>query len=177
MFKFLNIHKIYKRLKFKSSKLKELPRRRITPKKGDDMGNESTPFAEKLVADDRATEQNASPSTAALTPADVQALLSPVKKQKIEKEKDLLQDAVRDLEKELKSLRTMRAQMERKVKSASLELGSTQRQELDLQNIINGLKRKENLLIKKTQSTKEKLEAVSKKIENIETVERQLKET
>ena len=172
MFEFLNVRKIYKRLKDTSP----APRKRRDTQKSDTlMGNDSTPFAEKLIADNRAKE-NPSVSTPALTPADVQALITPAKKQKIKKEKDLLQDALQDLENELKSLRVTRSQMERKVKSASLELGSTQRQELEMQNKINTLKRKENLLLKKSGSTKEKLEAVSKKIEKIKTIERQLKE-
>ena len=98
------------------------------------------------------------------------------RKPKVNKEQNLLQDALRDLEGELRSLRSLRSGMEQKVRLDSKSLSNTQERELEIQNKLNNLKRQENLLIKKTHLTKEKLDIVIKRMEKIKTVERQLEE-
>ena len=177
-----SIRKVYKMLGFTSdepipkSRQHEIKKKRRYPM-ADNPSQKS--FAERLVSDELADQSTEDNSPEPSKKKERKEILTPAKKEKIKKirkEEDLLRGALEDLEEEISSLRSVRSQMEKKIKSASRELGTTQRQELEMQNKINTLKSKENDLVKKTASTKEKLDAISQKIEKVKSIERQLKE-
>lgn len=92
-----------------------------------------------------------------------------------EREKDLLKLALRDLDKELKTLRDSKNILTKDLGSFSRELGTTQSKEIELRNKISNLMKEETVLVKKRAETKDKITELNKKIEKVTTVERELK--
>lgn len=99
----------------------------------------------------------------------------PLPKKEVEKEKDLLNQAVMDLTKELRILRSAKNKLEKQMNSVSGELGSTQNQELELRDKISELMRKEALLVKKKTSAKDKMVLLEQRIEKVKEIGRELK--
>ncbi len=92
------------------------------------------------------------------------------------KERDLLHDALRDLDKELRSLRASKRFMEKKLGDCSGKLDFVKQQEIRLRNLISVSMRKEDLLQKKRNRLKEKVSALSERMEKVKAVERELKD-
>ena len=98
------------------------------------------------------------------------------KKKGVSKEEDLLKDALTDLDRELRSLRASRRQLELLMEDVSGKLGYTQEREIALRNKISELMKQETVLEGKKSSCKDKLNNVLKRIEKVRTIETQLKE-
>ena len=92
------------------------------------------------------------------------------------KEHDLFREVLGDLNKELRLLRIQRLRLERQLKGYSEELGSTQNKEIDLRDKISGLMKKETAMIKRRSDAKDKIMLLTKRIEKMSAVGRQLRE-
>ncbi len=92
------------------------------------------------------------------------------------KERDLLRDAVRDLDRELRSLRAGKRSLEKKLGDCSGKLDFVKQQEIRLRNLISVSMRKEDFLQKKRNRLKEKLAALNERMEKVKAVERELKD-
>lgn len=88
--------------------------------------------------------------------------------------RNLLTDAIHDLDQELLHLRSARSQLQKKLNLVSGELGSTQSEEIDLRNKISELMRKEAVLSKKKTEAKDKIVSFDQRIEKIKSIERDL---
>ena len=105
------------------------------------------------------------------------SLNRPLKKTKeIETEKDLLAEALIDLNKELNKLRSAKKRLENKTRNVSSELDNTQSLEVSLRNKISELMRIESQLVKKKASTRDKMTSLDRKIEKVKSVERELRD-
>ncbi|MBI2666010.1 hypothetical protein HYX13_00195 [Candidatus Woesearchaeota archaeon] len=89
---------------------------------------------------------------------------------------NLLKDALVDLEKELRSLRASRRELEGEMEELTGKLGFTQSKEIALRNKISELMKNETQLEEKRSSLKDKFNEVLKRIEKVRTIEAQLKE-
>jgi|SRR3989338_3969287 len=90
------------------------------------------------------------------------------------KERELLKGALKDLESELKQLRNSKKQLEAKFKGASGNLGTLKEQEIRLRNLISAAMKKETFLLEKKNSLKDKLAEVTKRMEKVKNIEREL---
>ena len=90
--------------------------------------------------------------------------------------KGLLREALKDLERELRNLRSSRLALETKSKGIGASLGSAQNKEIILRNQISELMKKEAALEKKKTQTKDQLGELNNKIEKVKSIERELKE-
>ena len=95
---------------------------------------------------------------------------------KLHKERDLLKDALRDLDTELEKMESSKHELEKKVRSDSEKLDFVKGQEIRLRNLISLSIQKEDSLQKKKNKLKDKLAEVNKKIEKVKAVERELKD-
>ena len=93
----------------------------------------------------------------------------------LQKERDLLDDALQDLNDELRSLSSARKKLESKMTDFSTRLGATQNQEMSLRDKITDLMKKEAALTKKKTTTKDKLVDLDQKIEKVRTIQNELK--
>ncbi len=91
------------------------------------------------------------------------------------KERTLLDAALRDLNRELASLRNSRKKLETKMAELSNNLGSTQNKEINLRTEISELMKKEANLTKKKTSTKDQLVDIDQKIEKVRSIQVNLK--
>lgn len=91
-------------------------------------------------------------------------------------EHNLLKEVLNDLNKELRLLRSSRNKLEMKSTEYSEELGKTQTTEIKLRNQISELMRKEAELTKKKTEVKDKILTLSKKIDKVASISRQVKE-
>ena len=98
------------------------------------------------------------------------------KKKGTSTEVNLLKDALKDLDKELRNLRSARSQLQKKLDLVSGELGSTQNHEINLRNKISELMKKEAALSKKKSDAKDKLASFDQRIEKMKSIERDLRE-
>lgn len=98
-----------------------------------------------------------------------------IPKKVMQKERDLLDDALRDLNRELQSLRSARKKLELKMAGFSTQLGTTQNQEFSLRNKISALMKKEADLTKKKTTAKDRLVDLSHKIDKVKTIQNELK--
>ncbi len=92
------------------------------------------------------------------------------------KQRDLLKEALRDLENELRTLRTSKTELEQKLQKDSGKLDFVKSQEIRLRNLISLSMKKEAILQKQRDKMKGKLTEVNKKIEKIHAIERELEE-
>lgn len=88
----------------------------------------------------------------------------------------LFREVLVDLDKELQILRGQRKRMELKLSELSNQLGNTQNKEIDFRNKISQLMKQEAILLKKRSQAKDKVQVLSKKIEKVSSVGRQLRE-
>ena len=95
---------------------------------------------------------------------------------KLKNQRDLLRDAIQDLDEELQGLQGQKKDIERKLREASSQLDFVKEQEIKLRNLISLSMRKEGLLLKKRQQAKDKLGDLDKRIEKVKAVERELKD-
>lgn len=95
---------------------------------------------------------------------------------KLVKERELLKEAIRDLENELRSLRKSKAELEEKFSKDSSKLDFVKSQEIRLRNLISLSMKKEAELIKKKDKVKGKLAEINHKIEKVRSIERELEE-
>jgi len=91
-------------------------------------------------------------------------------------EHDLLKDALMDLNKELRSLRSTKVRLQRQLEQTDKESSSNQNKEIRLRNQISELMKKAAVITKRKSTTKDKLLALNKKIDKVISVSRQLKE-
>ena len=90
------------------------------------------------------------------------------------KERELLKGALQDLEAELKQLRDSKKQLETKFKRSSSGLDTLKEQEIKMRNIISAAMKKETILLNKKTALKDKLAEVTKKMEKVKNIEREL---
>ena len=95
---------------------------------------------------------------------------------KLKTQRDLLRDAIQDLDQELQGLQGQKKDIERKLREASSQLDFVKEQEIRLRNLISLSMKKEGLLLKKRQQAKDKLGDLDKRIEKVKAVERELKD-
>ncbi len=95
---------------------------------------------------------------------------------KLQKEKDLLKNAIRDLEGELQDLRRKKRKLEERLNVDSGQLDRVKEQEIRLRNLISLCMKKEDSLLKKKTRAKDKLAAVEKRIEKVRSIERELED-
>ena len=92
------------------------------------------------------------------------------------KEQNMLKAAMTDLEEELRKLRVSRGRLENKVNKVSQQLSLAQSQEIELRDRISQLMRTETDLENKKTKIKDKMAVLSKKIEKVRSIGRELKE-
>ena len=93
---------------------------------------------------------------------------------KLQAQRDLLRDALQDLDQELKKLRASKKELEQNLRADSGKFNTVKEQESRLRNLMALFMKKEDILLQKKTKAKEKLEAVSKKIDKVKTVQREL---
>ena len=93
---------------------------------------------------------------------------------KLQAQRDLLRDALQDLDQELKKLRASKKELEQNLRADSGKFNTVKEQESRLRNLMTLFMKKEDILLQKKTKAKEKLEAVSKKIDKVKTVQREL---
>ncbi|GEM_PF-4778327 len=93
----------------------------------------------------------------------------------LHKDRELLGGALRDLERELQSLRTTRKKLELKMGNFSSQLGSTQDKEISLRNKISELMKQEATITKKKATAKDKLALIEQKMEKVRAIQSELK--
>ena len=93
----------------------------------------------------------------------------------LQKDRELLGGALRDLNRELQSLRNTRKGLEMKMANFSSQLGDTQNKEISLRNKISEMMKKEAVIIKKKTIAKDKMAMVDQKIEKVKTIQTGLK--
>lgn len=94
----------------------------------------------------------------------------------LRKQRDMLRAALKDLNTELRSLRASKKELEEKLKNDTGKLDFVKGQELKLRNLISLSMKKEDLLAKKRNKTKDKLTEVNEKIDKVKSVERELQD-
>ena len=92
------------------------------------------------------------------------------------KEKDLLKEAFNDLTRELALLRRQRRDLEQKLQGISMGLNNVQGKEIVLRNQISELMKKEAVLDKKKVAAKDKIMELSKKIDKVSSISKQLRD-
>ncbi len=92
----------------------------------------------------------------------------------LKKDRDLLRQALQDLENELSALRSSKKELEGKLRESSRQLDTVKSQEIKLRNLISLSMKKESTLLKKKNFAKDKLAEISKKMEKVRTIEREL---
>ena len=90
------------------------------------------------------------------------------------KERELLNGALRDLENELIGLRASKKLLESKLKRSSGQLDTLKEQEIKLRNLISLSMKKETTLLNKKTSLRDKLVELNKRIEKVRSIEREL---
>jgi len=98
------------------------------------------------------------------------------KVKKIAKQKNLLKDALADLEEELQELLESKRKLDLQLLSLTKELRQAQNKEIKLQEQISSVKQKQTLFSEKKIATKEKMDLIEKKIEKVKSIEQELKE-
>lgn len=93
---------------------------------------------------------------------------------KIKKEQGLLQEALRDLDIELRALRKSKKDLEQKLNLSSQKLNLLKEQEIKLRNLISLSMKKEAALLNRKNNLKDRLGEVTKRIEKVKTIEREL---
>ena len=93
---------------------------------------------------------------------------------KLKKDRDLLRQALQDLENELSLLRSSKKTLEAQLRDSSRQLDTVKNQEIKLRNLISLSMKKEATLLKKKNTAKDKLAEVNKKMEKVRTIEREL---
>ena len=93
---------------------------------------------------------------------------------KLRAQRDLLRDALGDLEQELKKLRALKKELEQKTRTDSGRFNTIKNQESRLRKLLALAITKEDDLLKKKTKTKDKLEKVLKKIEKVDAINREL---
>ncbi len=94
----------------------------------------------------------------------------------LKNQRDMLRAALKDLDSELRSLRASKRELEEKLKNDSGKLDFVKGQELKLRNLISLSMKKEDLLTKKKNRTKDCLVEINEKIDKVRSVERELKD-
>lgn len=94
---------------------------------------------------------------------------------KLKREKDLLKEALQDLDRELKALRSSKTQLEKKLDGTSSKLETIKSQQLKLRDLISYSMKKEADLVKRKSSAEEKISALDKKIEKVKTIGQELR--
>lgn len=94
---------------------------------------------------------------------------------KLKREKDLLKEALQDLDRELKALRSSKTQLEKKLDGTSSKLETIKSQQLKLRDLISYSMKKEGDLVKRKSSAEEKIAAIDKKIEKVKTIGQELR--
>ncbi|MDP3640506.1 MAG: hypothetical protein Q8R53_04900 [Nanoarchaeota archaeon] len=94
---------------------------------------------------------------------------------KLKKEKDLLKEALQDLDRELKTLHSSKVQLEKKLGGTSSKLETIKTQQLKLRDLISYSMKKESELVKRKASIEEKTAAIEKKIEKVKTIGQELR--
>jgi len=97
------------------------------------------------------------------------------KKEKVLFKQDMLREALKDLNSELKTLRSSKKSYETKGTNLSESLTNAQNKEVQLRTIISRLMKQESSLVKRKTKTKDKIAELDKKIEKIKAIERDLK--
>ena len=92
------------------------------------------------------------------------------------RERDLLKETFIDLENELKLLRSSRRKLEQKMGTVSKHLNSVQAEEIQLRNDISELIKKETNLEKNKTGLKDKMEDLTKRIDKVKSIGRELKD-
>ena len=93
----------------------------------------------------------------------------------LHKDRELLGGALRDLDRELQSLRNNRKRLELKMANFSSQLGNTQDKEISLRNQISELMKKEATITKKKATAKDKLALIDQKVEKVRAIQAELK--
>ena len=93
---------------------------------------------------------------------------------KLKKDRDLLRQALQDLENELSLLRSSKKTLEAQLRDSSRQLDTVKSQEIKLRNLISVSMKKEATLLKKKNTAKDKLGELNKKMERVRTIEREL---
>ncbi len=93
---------------------------------------------------------------------------------KLQAQRNLLRDALADLEEELRKLRASKKELEQKIRTDSGKFDLVKSQESRLRKLLTLSIAKEEMLLKKKTITKEKLEKVVKRIEKVEMIDREL---
>ena len=93
----------------------------------------------------------------------------------LQKDRELLGGALRDLNRELQSLRNARKKLELDMADFSSQLGNTQDKEISLRNKISELMKKEAAITKKKAIAKDKLALVDQKMEKVRSIQAELK--
>ena len=93
---------------------------------------------------------------------------------KLKKDRDLLRQALQDLENELSLLRSSKKTLEAQLRDSSRQLDTVKSQEIKLRNLISLSMKKEATLLKKKNTAKDKLGELNKKMERVRTIEREL---
>lgn len=94
----------------------------------------------------------------------------------LKKQRDLLRAAFKDLNSELRTLGASKKELEEKLKSDNGKLDFVKGQELKLQSLISLSMKKEDILTKKRNQTKDKLAEINEKIGKVKSVERELRD-
>ena len=89
-------------------------------------------------------------------------------------EKDLLKEALKDLDRELAKLRVARIRLQKDLNSISSELGDAERKENSLREKVATLMKKEAELSKKKGILKEKIVSCDQRIEKVKAIEKGL---
>ena len=95
---------------------------------------------------------------------------------KLKKERDMLADALHDLEKELKELRSSKKELTQQFSETTSQLERTQDRKIKLQTQIASAMFKETNLLKKKNQVKDKMFSLDERISKVKSIERDLKE-
>lgn len=93
---------------------------------------------------------------------------------KLQAQRNLLREALADLEGELQKLRAAKKELQQNLRTDSGKFNMVKSQESRLRKLLALSIAKEEMLLKKKTITKEKLEKVMKRIEKVETIDREL---
>jgi len=94
---------------------------------------------------------------------------------KLKKEKNLLKEALQDLDRELKTLCSSKTQLEKMLGGTSSKLATIKTQQLKLRDLISYSMKKETDLVKRKTSIEEKMATIEKKIEKVKTIGQELR--
>ena len=95
---------------------------------------------------------------------------------KLKKERDMLADALRDLDRELRDLRSTKKELSQKFSETTTQLDRTQDRKVKLQTQIALAMSKETNLLKKKSQVKDKMSSLDTRIQKVKAIERELKE-